>query len=98
MLCSCAIVLDPKINFDCLAITKALATLMGQAFLANCSPQVLLLAVDLYIDFVDIIGITLTTMAQTGSEVEPYGTGNNIWRETVAFICVHPAFIAIPAG
>jgi hypothetical protein len=44
------------------ALPTALASLMGQAFLINCSPQVILLAINLNENFIDIECIAIPTM------------------------------------
>ena len=37
-------------------------------------------------------------MAQIGAIVEPDSTTYDIWRESVAFLCVHPPILTIPAS
>ena len=55
---------------------KAFAALMGQALLVNGSPQVMLLAVDLYADFINVKGIAkaaappLQSACINGSELD----------------------------
>ena len=34
-------------------------------------------------------------MAEVESVVEPDGVGNDIWRESVAFVSIHPPILAI---
>jgi hypothetical protein len=37
------------------------------------------------------------SMAEIESIVEPDGIGNDIWRESVTFVCVHHRIIPFPA-
>jgi hypothetical protein len=52
-LSSSAITLRLKIHINNLTIPKALAALMGQALLVNCSPQILLLTIYFDEDFIE---------------------------------------------
>lgn len=56
------------------------------AVLVHSPPKVMLLAVDLHEDFVDVEGIV---------EAEPNGVDDDIWRETMALISIHPPILAI---
>ena len=93
----------------------------------------MLLAIDLYEDFIDVEGVAVTLMlppqspgvdcselvtpesdrfsgysnaslgqqvfnisvAQIESEIEPDGIGNDIWRETMTLIRIHPTILSI---
>jgi hypothetical protein len=103
------------------------------AILIHGPPEVMLLAVDLYEYFVDVEGITVSTMstfqssgieraeldtpqtdcfaadvntslgekifniamAEVEAIVEPDGVGDDIWRESVTFISIHPPTLPI---
>ena len=98
------------------------------------SPQIMLLAVDLHKDFVNVESINVAavlalqstgingseldapetdrfsgysdaslseeilyiTVTEAESIVEPNGVTNNIWRKSVAFICIHPPILSTP--
>ncbi len=49
-------------NANNFAIPKALASLMGQAFLVNGSPQVVLLTINLHKDFINVEGVAVALM------------------------------------
>ncbi|MFT7176233.1 MAG: hypothetical protein ACJAUG_002238 [Halioglobus sp.] len=51
-----------QIHIDHLTIPKVLATLMGQALLVNCPPEIMLLAVDFHEDFIDVEGVAIATV------------------------------------
>jgi hypothetical protein len=50
-----------------LAIPKALAALMGQALLIHSPPQIILLAVDLDENFINVEGVTVASVLSIGS-------------------------------
>jgi hypothetical protein len=77
-----------------LASAKALASLMGQAFLINRSPQVMLLTINLDENFIDKEGIAI---AEIESVVKPYSVLNNFWEKSISFVTFrffHSAIIA----
>ncbi len=103
------------------------------AILIHRSPKVMLFAIDLHEDFIDVEGVAVSTMpplqsssvhsaefdapkadcfatdgntplsqkifnismAEIESIVEPYSVADDIWRESVTFVCIHPSILSI---
>jgi hypothetical protein len=65
----------------------------------------MLLAIDFHKDFIDEEGITVSAMTEIESIVEPDCVADDVWRESMTLVCIHPPILSkwqfnlsVPAG